>query len=154
MPSRKARPARKSPAAERPLTVKEKAFVERHLVHGNGAQAVREAGYRCKDAAGMAYELLGRPLVQKALQAARADLSKRNELDADWVLGRLRKEALSRRIGSSHAARVRALELIGKQLGMFKEKVEHDGELKLKVSLDDLLEARKKLDQFRRSLKA
>src|SRR5207244_1024677 len=63
--------------------------------------------------------------VAVSLQAAMRDRSQRTELTQDWVLQRLQAEAQLRGEGSSHSARVRALELLGKHLALFPDRHEH-----------------------------
>ena len=49
------------------------------------------------------------------------------DLDRDYVIRRLMEEAERYGEGSSHAARISALALLGRHIGMFTEKVEHFG---------------------------
>ena len=51
----------------------------------------------------------------------------RVEITQDYVLGNLRREAELVGEGSSHSARVRANELLGKHIGIFDERVHHTG---------------------------
>ena len=51
-----------------------------------------------------------------------AEQSERVEIDADYVIERLKTEAELTGEGSTHGARVSALGLLGKHLGMFIEK--------------------------------
>ena len=53
-------------------TVKQKRFIEAYAQHGNGARAVREAGYGSKTPASQSavgYELLERPYIREELLA-------------------------------------------------------------------------------------
>ena len=50
-------------------------------------------------------------------------------IDRDYVLRRLVEEAELSGEGASHAARIAALALLGKHLGMFTEKVEFTGQV-------------------------
>ena len=45
----------------------------------------------------------------------------RTRVDADWVIERLRDEATYQGENASHAARVAALNLLGKHVGLFRE---------------------------------
>lgn len=71
------------------LTAREAAFVEQYLIHLNGAEAARQAGYRGKNLDTQAFRLLARPRVREAVQEAVAARSKRNEITADRVLQEL-----------------------------------------------------------------
>ena len=57
--------------------------------------------------------------VRKVVDAAQLEQSKRSELNADWVLARLRDKAEADGVPASAA--VRATELIGKHVGMFND---------------------------------
>ena len=106
--------------ADKALTPKQRAFVERYLVHRNGAQAAREAGYSEASANVSAHVLLDKPNVRAAVAAAEAALSKRNLVDQDYVVERLKLEAEG---ADTASARVSALGLLGKHLGMFVERL-------------------------------
>lgn len=71
------------------LTAREAAFVEQYLIHLNGAEAARQAGYRGKNHDRLANQILGRPRVKEAVQAAVSARAKRNEITADRVLQEL-----------------------------------------------------------------
>jgi Terminase small subunit len=65
-----------------------------------------------------------------ALNQARSERAKRVEVDQDFVIQALVKESTREGKDTSHSARVSALGLLGKHLGMFadKLKVEHVGD--------------------------
>ena len=104
------------------LTDKQKRFVEEYLCDLNATQAAIRAGYSERTANREGHRLLSKADIQAAIQDAMRARSERTELTADWVLMRLREEASERRDGSSHAARVRALELLGKHLDIFEDR--------------------------------
>lgn len=99
--------------------------MQEYLTDLNATQAAIRAGYSAKTAEQKGYQLIQKSSVQQAIQEAQADRSQRTEVTADWVVQRLREEAGPG--GISPAARVRALELLGKHLGMFPDKHEHTG---------------------------
>jgi hypothetical protein len=99
-------------------------FCEEYLLDLNATAAYRRAGYKAKNdnvAAASACALLRNTKVQHAIQAAFKARSERTELTADWVIRGLRTEAEFRGSGSSPSARVRALELLGRHLGLFPD---------------------------------
>lgn len=109
-------------------TPKEKLFVGYYLESLNGADAVRKAGYKSKRPDAFAYELLRKPAIQAAIQAAMEERAARIEVTADQVLAKLWLEAQRQGKGSSHAARIRALELVGRHVGLkFTEGLEVSG---------------------------
>ena len=121
------------------LTALQARFVEEYSVDGNATQAAIRAGYAPRSAQQSGSALLHKPAVAEALAAAQTRVSERCGLDAEWVLDRLR-EVVERclqavpvldRAGPETgewtfdaAGATRALGLIGKQLGMFTERID------------------------------
>ncbi|WP_175540088.1 hypothetical protein [Methylobacterium sp. yr596] len=58
-----------------------------------------------------------------ATQAAAEALA----IDREWVMARLQENALKAALTEDYGPSNRALELLGKELGMFKDKIEHSG---------------------------
>lgn len=104
------------------LTDRQQRFVLEYLLDLNATQAAKRAGYSARRARQEGSRLLGRPDVQAAILDAKRARAERAELDADWVLKNLVAEALDRGEGSTHGGRVRALELLGKHLGIFEDR--------------------------------
>lgn len=109
------------------LTAKQAAFVEEYLVDLNATAAAIRAGYASKSARKVGSNLLTLPHIQAAIQEAMAERRERVEVTQDYVLARLKAEAELKGKGASHVGRIRALELLGKHLGMFTEKREISG---------------------------
>ncbi|MCK3657234.1 terminase [Pasteurellaceae bacterium Pebbles2] len=130
------------------LTDKQKRFVEEYLVDLNATQAAIRAGYSEKTAQEQSSRLLSNVMVQAAIEQARSERSKRTKITQDDVLNGLLdiismstgqkkviETELSKVDGSivpvdiekvcfePHAAN-KALELLGKHLGMFKDNVD------------------------------
>lgn len=74
------------------LTDKRKRFVQEYLLDLNATQAAIRAGYSAKTAAVIGHELLRKPNVKAALEAAMAKREERTEINADWLLRRLADE--------------------------------------------------------------
>jgi phage terminase small subunit len=75
------------------VTPKQARFVEEYLQDLNGTQAAIRAGYSEKTANEQAAQLLKKPEVAKAIEAAKDKRSERADVDALWVLKRLHEEA-------------------------------------------------------------
>ncbi|HFT7619600.1 TPA: terminase small subunit [Pseudomonas aeruginosa] len=73
------------------LTKKQRLFVDEYLIDLNATQAAIRAGYSTRRATEIGYRLLQRPEVAQAIQAAMAERSKRTEVEADYVIRRLRE---------------------------------------------------------------
>lgn len=106
------------------LTEKQKRFVEEYLIDLNATQAAIRAGYSENSAMEQGYQLLQKTSVQHAIQQAQNKRSKRTEISQDDVIKGLMLEATREGEGSSHSARVSAWSLLGKHLGMFKDRVD------------------------------
>lgn len=109
------------------LTPKQQRFVEEYLIDLNATQAAIRAGYSEKTAYSVGHENLKKPEIQKAIEEAKNQVSKRTELTVDMVVQGLLKEAQDYAEGSTQSARVSAWAHLGKHLGMFAEKVQHSG---------------------------
>lgn len=130
------------------LTPKQQAFVAEYLVDLNATQAAVRAGYSEKTANEQGARLLANVSVADAIALAQAERARRTEISQDYVLGNLvevTERCLQRRpvcgalgvqVADEDGNSVwtfnaqganKALELIGKHLGMFKERMEHSG---------------------------
>ena len=120
------------------LTPKQERFVEEYLIDLNATQAAIRAGYSAKTASRIGPELLGKTCVSEAIQAQRAKLSERTMRTAADVMadiGRVRASAMQTVIDPqsgtevmiSYKDAIKALELEGKHLGAFVDRVELTG---------------------------
>lgn len=75
--------------ADRPLTVRERAFCDQYLIDLNATQAVIRAGYSHKGAKVAANTLMKRPAIKARIDAALQARSSRVEAKADDVVRRL-----------------------------------------------------------------
>ena len=73
-----------------PLTAKQKVFVREYLTDMNGTRAAIRAGYSQRNADKIASQLLGKTGVRGAIDKAQSRRAERLELDADWVVIRLK----------------------------------------------------------------
>lgn len=124
------------------MTDKQSRFVEEYLKDSNATQAAIRAGYSEKRASEIGHQQLQKTGVRQAIEKGLAEKSKRCQVDADWVLMNL-KQVVERcmqtepvldsagqptgeyRFDSRGATR--GLELIGKHIGMFRDKLELTG---------------------------
>ena len=97
------------------MTPKQTIFVHEYLRDLNATRAARDAGFAHPNVQGS--QILAKPHIKKRLAEAILERSERLKLDADWVVSQLEKEATDQ--SNSSAVRVRALELLGKHLGIF-----------------------------------
>ena len=135
------------------LTPKQQLFVAEYLVDLNATQAAIRAGYAPKAAGATAHNLLKKTEIQVAISEAVAEREKRTGITADWVLNSLRKVA-ERCMDDEHfdsSGANRSLELLGRHLKLFTDKVEQSGpgggpiEVSLKALLDEIDGSTRKL---------
>lgn len=99
----------------------------------NATQAAIRAGFSKNGAKQRGCILMKDPEIQTALKAGFDERAERTKIDADWVLERL--QAIVERCMAvdpedfNPAAANKSLELLGKHLAMWTEKVQHSGEL-------------------------
>ena len=103
------------------ITPRQQHFVEEYLVDLNAADAARRAGYSPHTAKVQASRLLDNTRVLQAIQEAMEGRSRRLQKTADDVLMEL-WSVVERNERENDAVVLRALELIGKHLGMFTER--------------------------------
>ena len=111
------------------LTPKEELFVAEYLIHSNGARAYAAAGYKgsSETVRKGAFDLLRRPRVKAAIDAARGKRLKKLELTAEKVLGDIGRIADKAEAADEYSAALRGHELLGKHLKLFAERVELTG---------------------------
>lgn len=120
------------------LTPKQAAFVREYMIDLNATQAAIRAGYKAKTAYQTGAENLRKPQIQKAIQAQREAIEERCRVSMDWVLSQIAEIAQDEE--ARIADRLKALELLGKHLGLW-EKRQDDGAQVVRVvfetGLDD-----------------
>lgn len=143
------------------LTPKQEAFIQEYLVDLNATQSAIRAGYSEKTAKAIGHENLTKPDIVAAIEEAQKELSERVEITQEWVLSNLKTVAercmqsapvLDRKgqqvfvenaegdivpayVFNSMGA-TRSLELLGKHIGMFADKVKHEGGITLAGSVN------------------
>lgn len=141
----------------RELTDKQKRFADEYLICLNATQAAITAGYSEKTAQEQGSRLLSNVMVSAYIKERQQELSKKTELSQEWVLEKL-KECVSKSMQEEEIKKwdyedrcmvgtgeyiydsrgaTRALELIGKHLGMFKDKLELSGQVGVQI-VDDI----------------
>lgn len=90
----------------------------------NATQAVLAAGYKTGNADKLAMQLKQHPLIIKEIKDRMDSQRARMELTADYVLHKLIEMVEQT---DKDNDRIRALELLGKNLGLFKERTEISG---------------------------
>lgn len=105
----------------------------------NATAAARRAGYSEKTADRIGPELLGKTCVSAAIRKARQQMQRRTEVTQDMVVEKLAEIALGKATDfavdgypivegakNKTTSQIRALELLGKHLGMFSDKPQQE----------------------------
>lgn len=115
------------------LNAKKNRFVEEYPVDLNATQAAIRAGYSKKTAYSIGQRLLKDVEIQEAIQKAMKDRSERTGITQDKVVEELGKVAFAEAHDYTDADlkygnKLKALELLGKHLGMFEKRDSYDVE--------------------------
>lgn len=109
------------------LTLKQERFVAEYLIDGNATRSALAAGYSAKTAVKIGSELLAKPAVRAAIDAAQAELVAKLQLSAEQTLKDIARVARKAENAGEFSAALKGHELIGKHLKLFTEKHEHGG---------------------------
>lgn len=100
------------------LTDKQEMFCREYVIDLNSAAAARRAGYSEKTANRLGSRLLSNVDIQRRVSELQAERAERCEITADEVVKKLR--AISEMWPQNPSAACRALELLGRCLGVFE----------------------------------
>lgn len=118
------------------LTEKQKRFCEEYLIDLNATQAAIRAGYSSKTASRIAIELLNKTHVSKYLAELMRKRSESTKITSEQVVKELEKIAFSD-AEITGKEKMKALELLGKHLGMFQNQTSDEN--KILEKLDEVL---------------
>lgn len=106
------------------LTDRQARFCEEYLIDLNATQAAIRAGYSEKTANEQGARLLANVSVQEKIAELKGERAKRTEMTQDSVIQELAAVARAEIKGVRAVDKLKALELLGKHLGMFVERYE------------------------------
>ena len=123
------------------MTPRQSRFVDEYLCDLVASKAAIRAGYSLRRASEIGYQLLQKTTVQDAITERMNARAQRNGITHDKVLADLeavKQDAMSKAtdkagnvVMASHAAALRALELQGRHLGMWKDRLAVTGEVSI-----------------------
>lgn len=125
------------------LTAKQERFCTEYIIDLNATQAAIRAGYSSKTANRIASENLSKPDIQRKIQELQQERAERTEITQDRVLKELAGIGFAPITkGKIKAAdKTKALELLGRHLGMFTDKLQIEGDIKTINPYANLTEA-------------
>lgn len=118
------------------LTEKQKRFCEEYLIDLNASQASLRAGYKNGE---IGRQLITKNNVSEYIRDLQEKQSERTRFTADKVVKELEKIAFTETEITSKE-KIKALELLGKHLGMFENKLNENGN---EAEIPQLMEALK-----------
>lgn len=108
------------------LTTRQLAFIDSYMVCGVAKDACLKAGYKTKNPTRQGTELLNHPLVKEEIQKRREKLGEKSQLTVEYLVQKL-TEIIQKEQEENPNAALRAIELAGKHLGMYKDRQEISG---------------------------
>ena len=120
------------------LTLKQERFVAEYLIDLTATQAAIRAGYSVKTAYSQGERLLRNAEIKAAIEKARLKLSIRAERTVLDVLKDIQEVTREARDVNDHRAALKGLEMEGRHLGMFTDRLEHSGGVELVVVLPEV----------------
>ena len=105
------------------LSLRRQRFVAEYLHDLNATQAAIRAGYSPATAKSQGSRLLTFVDVSSAIAEAQQEYAERTAVNAEWIVQQLVHEVETAPRASD---RIRSLELLGRRLGMFKDRVLHE----------------------------
>ena len=113
------------------ITAKQDRFCREYAIDCNATQAAIRAGYSKRTANEQGSRLLANVSIQGRISELDKAICDRLDLDAQYVIERLRRNEGEAYEQGKITESTRALELLGKHLGLFKEKVEMSSQVQL-----------------------
>ena len=106
----------------RPLTPKQQQFCREYLIDMNATASARRAGYSPNTSMEQGYQLLQKTSVKTEIQRLIDERAERVEVDADYVVEKLRTIVEDANCPAS--SQVQALGLLARHLGMLTDKLD------------------------------
>jgi len=100
------------------LTPKQQRFCQQYVIDFNASRAARDAGYKSHAARAMGCENLQKPAVAARIRELQASTEADYKISRAKVLQGIQEIAEN---GESEAIRLRALDLLGKHIGIYNE---------------------------------
>ena len=112
---------------EKELSPKEERFCQEYVIDYNGTQAAIRSGYKESDAAVRASKLLRKAKVSARVRDLQQEMAQRLALSQDYVVIELVNTYKEGKAIEDSKNALRALELMGKHLGMFEKRQKEEG---------------------------
>ncbi len=120
------------------LSPRQRHFAEAYAACGNASEAARKAGYSIRTATSQGGRLLRNAHVAARITQLQAEAAQRAGLEVDDVIDMLMETYRDAKADHQHGPATRCVELLGKHLSMFKDRISFSEEQS--TSDDDLIE--------------
>lgn len=110
----------------RKLTDKQIAFINEYMVDLNASTACVRAGYQTANGNVLGSQLLAKPAIKEEIAKRQAIKAQKSEVTAEYLIQKL-IAIIQREEEQNPQAALRAIELAGKSIAMFKERQEISG---------------------------
>lgn len=121
---------------ERQFTRRQQRFIEEYPIDLNATQACIRAGYSAKTADVAGPRLLGKVRIKAAIQERLEERAQEGEIRQAWILRKLVENHANATEDRQHGAANKALELLGRHIGMFGNRLEVDTSDRLSALLE------------------
>ena len=108
------------------LNARQERFCREYAASMNATKAAAAAGYSERTAYAIGQRLLKKVEIASRIAALQAESCERLAVTADTVVSMLLESYRDAKAANQHGPAVRAAELLGKRLGMFRDRVEID----------------------------
>ena len=103
------------------LTLRQQRFIFEYLNCMNAAKSARNAGYSVKTARAAGHRLLTNVYIKSAIERGLDEQMHRARVSSDKIIGEIGRVAFSDYPDTTGVRKMRALELLGKNMGLFAE---------------------------------
>lgn len=122
------------------LTDKQVRFIDEYMIDMNASAAYLRAGYECNEATARANasRLLTNANILAEIDNRQKKVQEKAGLSVEWLINEfIENHKMAKQLGEV-ANSNKSLELLGKHLGMFKDKVEITGSISIESMLDSV----------------
>jgi phage terminase small subunit len=120
------------------LNPKQLLFLQTYLKIGNATKAMQLAGYKTKYPNKIAGRLLENPLIKSAVGKSRQESLAKTQVDFEWVINRLKENALKAINDNNVDASTRALAEINKMLGNYAPEKTQSTHVNIDATLEEV----------------
>lgn len=118
------------------LSKKQEMFCKEYIIDLNGKQAAIRAGYSELASKQIASENMSKPYLKEYIQELMREREESTKYKANDVLNDIR-DIIDRTKQKDPKTALKGLELYGKHLKLFTDKVEHSGEIKHTMTIEE-----------------